>query len=89
MTYVVDTNWGFRSTKKHKQRTEVPSLGIVNDIPGSNLSIRLEVLAAFDTIDHTILYKRLDHNFGICGYTLDWFTPYLIDKSHRIKHYQI
>ena len=44
----------------------------------------LEVFAAFDTKDHTILLRRLDDWFGVTGKALDWFKSYLTGRSQRI-----
>ena len=41
--------------------------------------------AAFDTIDHTILLRRLGNWFGVSGKALDWFKSYLTGRSQRIK----
>ena len=45
----------------------------------------LDLSAAFDTIDHTILLRRLGDWFGVSGKALDWFKLYLTDRSQRIK----
>ena len=38
--------------------------------------VLLDLTAAFDTINHTILQRRL-HGYGICGEERAWLTPYL------------
>ena len=45
----------------------------------------LDLSAAFDTIDHTILLRRLGNWFGVNGKALDWFKSYLTGRSQRIK----
>ena len=45
----------------------------------------LDLSAAFNTIDHTILLRRLGNWFGVSGKALDWFKSYLTGRSQRIK----
>ena len=71
--------------------TETALLKIYNDILSSMDDGRvtaltlLDLSAAFDTIDHTILLSRLGNWFGVSGKTLDWFKSYLTGRSQRIK----
>jgi hypothetical protein len=44
----------------------------------------LDLSAAFDVIDHTILRKRLEYSFGISGGALQWLLSYLQDMTQRI-----
>ena len=49
------------------------------------LLVTLDLIsAAFDTIDHVILLKRLHSNFGISGRVLSWFQSYLENHSQSI-----
>ena len=49
------------------------------------LLVTLDLSAAFDTIDHVILLKRLHSNFGISGRVISWFQSYLENRSQSIS----
>ena len=46
--------------------------------------VLLDLSAAFDTIDHTILIERLNTTFGFDGIVLQWFKSYLSDRTQSV-----
>ena len=44
----------------------------------------LNLFAAFDVIDHDILFNRLQHSFGIDEDALLWIKSYLHGRSQRV-----
>ena len=47
--------------------------------------VLLDLFAAFDTIDHTILLKKLAKYFGIRDSALKWFSSYLSGRFFKVK----
>ena len=47
--------------------------------------VLLDLSAAFDTIDHSILLSRLSTTFGITGSALDLLSSYLTDRTQSVS----
>ena len=45
----------------------------------------LDLSAAFDTVDHEILIRRLKTTFGIDGLALQWLSSYLSDRMQTVR----
>ncbi len=78
---------GFR--KCHS--TETALLKVLNDVLISwdsgdfAVLVLLDLMAAFDTVDHAILIDRLEHCIGLTGIALDWFKSYFENRSFSVK----
>ena len=85
------TSNDYQSAYRKFHSTETALLKIHNDTLSSMDDGRvtaftlLDFSAAFDTIDHTILLRRLDNWFWVSGKAWNWFKSYLTGISQRIK----
>ena len=82
---------GFQSAYRRFHSTESALLNIQDDLflnmsEGSTTALTLlDLSAAFDTIDHSILFHRLHECYGINGLALSWFESYLSDRTQSVK----
>ena len=80
----------FQSAYRKNHCTESALLRVQNDILCSLddhydvILVMLDLSAAFDTIDHNILFSRLEHRFGIGGTALKWIMSYFSDRTQRV-----
>ena len=81
----------FQSAYRKFHSTETALLKIQDDIllafENQKLSalVLLDLSAAFDTIDHSILLHRLKSWFGLSGTVLEFFTSYLTNRSQCVN----
>ena len=80
-----------QSAYRAHHSTETALLRVYNDIAmsidnqKSVVLVLLDLSAAFDTVDHSLLLARLSTRFGICDQALDWFRPYLSDRTQYVR----
>ncbi|XP_072016812.1 uncharacterized protein [Amphiura filiformis] len=79
-----------QSAYRPNHSTETALLRVQNDIllgldkHQEAALILLDLSAAFDTIDHTILLDRLQERYGICGAVHAWFRSYLDSRTQTV-----
>ena len=79
-----------QSAYRAKHATETAIIKLNNDIIGGmdegkcTILASLDLSAAFDTVDHDILLRRLQNVYGTDKTALLWFKLYLKDRTHRV-----
>ena len=80
-----------QSAYRRGHSTETALLKIYNDILMAMnrqevvLLVLLDLSAAFDTVEHSVLLSRLSTSFGVRGTALEWFASYLSGRSQRVS----
>ena len=81
-----DSQYGFRRGRS----TSMALINLIEEITTSldnkksTIGVFIDLKKAFDTIDHTLLLKKLKH-YGIRGITLDWIASYLSDRMQYVQ----
>ena len=80
----------FQSAYKQNHSTKIAVLSVLDSLLGSAkkrlvyLVALLDLSAAFDTLDHSIVLKRLETTYGVRVTVLDWFVSYISDRSQSV-----
>ena len=82
-----DKQFGFRKSHStsHAIITLVDKVSRALDTGKFIVGVFLDLKKAFDTVDHTILLKKL-HAYGIRDNHLDWFKSYLNNRTQYVTY---
>lgn len=79
-----------QSAYRANHSTETAVTAVINDIARAVdtgmvcAMVLLDLTAAFDTVDHSILLDVLHKRFSVCGSALDWFSSYQSDRMQVV-----
>ena len=82
----------YQSAYRPHKSCETALIKIVNEILWNMeykrvmILVAMDLSAAFDTVDHSILLKVLNQQFGIDGTPLKWGKSYLENRSFKVCH---
>ena len=81
----------FQSARRVHHGTETVLLGVTNCLLANadegwvSILTLLDLSAALDTLDLSILLARARDVFGISGKAFEWFSPYLSDRIQSVS----
>ena len=81
----------YQSAYRTGHSTETALLEVLDGVYTSadnkqiSVLIGLDLSAAFDTVDHSLLCDRLQSQFSVTDTALDWLRSYLSDRAQYVK----
>ena len=82
-----ECQYGFRSNRSTSLALNelIEQLTYAIDNKKVSIGVFIDLKKAFDTINHSILLKKLEH-YGIRGIALKWLTSYLCNRRQFVKY---
>ena len=83
---ICETQYGFRANHSCEHAVAQVVGSVLKNLENkkSTITVMLDLSKAFDTIEHTIMLKKLEL-FGVRGVCLTWFRSYLENRRMRVK----
>jgi len=84
-----------QSAYRRNHSTETALMKVVSDILNAadvrkvTLFGLLDLSAAFNTVDHVILLRRLGVSFGLGGSVLEWFRSFIANRSRAVTFHGV
>jgi exonuclease III len=81
----------YQSAYRRYHSTETSTTRILSDLITQTESGKLTLIsfldmsAAFDTVDHSILFSKLQSEFGLQSRCISWLTSYLTNRKYKVN----
>ena len=84
-------NLEMQSAYKANHSTETAMIRVQNDLltavdrDGGAILVLLDLSAAFDTLDHSLILRTLEHQVGLTDLALQWLASYLHNRKQLVR----
>ena len=83
---IYNLKFGFRQQYSTSHVLINTTENIIKTLDDGNIGcgVFVDLLKAFDTVDHQVLLAELNH-YGIRGVSIDWFKSYLSNRKQHVS----